>query len=96
MHNQKEHNISDDKELKSHLPNIYAVVTWQYVVVTGPLRGLCDAFWIVERNLKMSIYCRVSYVAVTRIPSLVIIWRRKFDFTNLSYVAHTRQLYAKV
>ena len=25
-----------------------------YVVVTGPLRGLRDAFWKVERNFKMS------------------------------------------
>ena len=67
-----------------------------YVAVTGPLRGLCDAFWKVERNFKMfkilprkisPIYCRVSYVAV-RIPSLVlrntwhyvIIWRWKFWF----------------
>ena len=24
-----------------------------YVVVTGPLRGLRDAFWKVERNFKM-------------------------------------------
>ena len=55
--------------------------TWQYVVVTGPTRGLRDAFWKVERNFKMfkilsrkisPFYCRVSYVAVTRIPSLVL------------------------
>ena len=52
-----------------------------YVVVTRPLRGLRDAFWKVERNFKMfkilprkisPIYCLVSYVAVTRIPSLVL------------------------
>ena len=50
-----------------------------YVVVTGPLRGLRDEFWKVERNFKKFchvksalLYCRVSYVAVTRIPSLVL------------------------
>ena len=69
----------------------------EYVVVTGPLRGLRDAFWKVERNFKVfkilprkisPIYCRVSYVAVSRIPSLVlrntwhyvIIRRRNFWF----------------
>ena len=31
---------------------------WQYVVVTGPLRGLRDAFWKVERNVKMSCLLR--------------------------------------
>ena len=48
------------------------------VRVTGPLRGLRDALWKVERNFKMfkilprkisPIYCCVSYVAVMRIPS---------------------------
>ena len=27
--------------------------TWQYVVFTGPLRGLRDAFWKVERHFKL-------------------------------------------
>ena len=39
--------------------------TWQYVVVTGPLRGLCDAFCRVKSALSTA-------VAVTRIPSLVL------------------------
>ena len=31
-----------------------------YVVVTGPLCGLCDAFWKVERNVKMLCLLRGS------------------------------------
>ena len=64
-----------------------------YVAIRGSYGGLTGVY--VERNFKMfkilprkisPFYCRVSYVAVTRIPSLVlrntwhyvIIWRRKF------------------
>ena len=44
--------------------------TWQFVVVvTGPLRGLRDAFCYVKSAL--AIYCRVSYVAV--IPSFIVL-----------------------
>ena len=42
-----------------------------YVVVTGPLQDLCDAF------------CRFSYVAVTRIPSLVL--RNKWHYVIIRY-----------
>ena len=45
--------------------------TWQYVVVTGPLRGLRDAF------------CRVSYVVVTMIPSLVL--RNTWHYAIIRY-----------
>ena len=54
----------------------------------GSLTGLCDAFWKVLPCKISPIYCRVSYVAVTRIPLLVlcntwhyvIIRRRKIRF----------------
>ena len=43
--------------------------TWQCVVVTGPLRG---SMWrLLESGGEIS-KCCVSYVAVTRIPSLVL------------------------
>ena len=54
--------------------------TWQYVVVTGPLRGLRDAFCHVKSAL---LYCRVSYVVVTRIPSLVL--RNTWHYVILRY-----------
>ena len=62
--------------------------TWQYVVVTGPLQGLHDASWKLLLRKISPFYCRVSYVAVTRILSLmlrntwhyVIIRRQKFWF----------------
>ena len=77
------------------------VSTWQYVVVMGPLRGLRDAFLkILPRKISPIKYWHVSYVAVTRIPSLALrnTWHygaENFDFLNMSYVAHTRRLYAK-
>ena len=40
-----------------------------YVVVTGPLRGLGDAFWKIMPRKISPFYCHVSYVAVTRIPA---------------------------
>ena len=46
--------------------------TWQYVLVTGTLRGLRDAFWKfchVKSALSTVVY---PTVAVTRIPSLVL------------------------
>ena len=60
-------------------------------------------FKILPRKIS-PIYCHVSYVAVTRIPSIVlrntwhyvIIRRQNFLFLNLSCVAHMRRLYAKV
>ena len=79
-----------------------------YVAVRGSYGALLrDAFWKVLPRKISPIYCRVSYVAVTRIPSLVlrntwhyVIIRRNgaenVDFLALSYVAHTRRLYAKV
>ena len=52
---------------------------WQYVVVTGPLMGLRDTF-----ATKISpFYCRVSYVAVTRIPSLVL--RNTWHYVIIRY-----------
>ena len=54
--------------------------TWQYAVVTGPLRGLRDAFC----HVKISpICCRVSYVAVTRIPALVL--RNTWHYVIIRY-----------
>ena len=37
------------------------VSTWQYVVVTGPLRGLRDAFWKVlpRKNRPYILSCRL-------------------------------------
>ena len=70
------------------------------MVVTGSTRRLLE---ILPHKIS-TFYCRVSYVTGTRIPSLVLrntwhyvtIRRRKFWFPKMSYVAHTRRLYAKV
>ena len=69
------------------------------------LRGSYGATWRLLPLQISPIYCRVSYVTVTRIPSLVLrnTWHHviiRYSYKelpiNLSYVAHTRQLYAKV
>ena len=77
-----------------------------YVAVRGSYGALTGSTWrlleILPRKIS-TFYCRVSYVTVTRIPSLVlrntwyyvIIRRRKFWFPKFC-VAHTRRLYAKV
>ena len=77
---------------------IYVAVRGSYGALNG---GLHDAFWKVLPRKISPIYCRVSYVAVTRILSLVlsntwhyvIIRRRKFWFLNLrcSYEAALRK-----
>ena len=92
----------------------YGIYVAAYVVVTGPLRGLRDAFWKVPREISkcdhvvhchgksaLSTVVSPTSLAVTRIPSLVLrnMWHygaENFDFLNMSYVAHTRRLYAKV
>ena len=67
---------------------IYVAVRGCY----GPLLGPRDAFWNVERNFKIfkilprkisPIYCRVSYVTVWRIPSLVL--RNTRHYVNWKY-----------
>ena len=75
-----------------------------YVAVRGSYGALTGS----TRRKIIPIYGRVSYVAVTRIPSLVLqnTWHYIYviirytvtgtHFLNLSYVAHTRRLYAKV
>ena len=75
-----------------------------YVAVRGSYGALTGSTWCLLSRKISPIYCRVSYVAVTRIPSLVlrntwhyVIIRYSYgNFLNLSYVAHTRRLYAKV
>ena len=54
--------------------------TWQYLVVTGPLRGLRDAFCHVKSALSTAVS---SYVAVTRIPSLVL--RNTWHYVIIHY-----------
>ena len=72
-----------------------------YLAVRGSYEALTGSTWhLLPRNIS-HIYCRVSYVVVTRIPSLVLsnTWHYVTvtgNFLNLSYVAHTRRLYAKV
>ena len=62
-----------------------------YVAVRGSYGVYVDAFWKVERNFKMFnqlyIYCRASYVAVTRIPSLVLrnTWHYMYLIIRYSY-----------
>ena len=75
-----------------------------YVAVRGSYGALTGSTWRLLPRKINPIYCRVSYVAVTRIPSLVlhntwhyVIIRYSYgELLNLSYVAHTRRLYAKV
>ena len=85
---------------------IYVAVRGSYGALTGSTWRLLESgenFCHVKSALY--IYCHVSYVAVTWIPSLVlrntwhyvIIRRQTFWFPNfVLYVAHTRRLYAKV
>ena len=74
-----------------------------YVAVRGSYGALTGSTWRLLPRKISPIYCRVSYVAVTRIPSLVlrntwhyVIIRYRYGELKLSYVAHTRWLYAKV
>ena len=55
--------------------------TWQYVVVTGPLRGLCDVFCHVKSALSTVV--SPTYVAVTRIPSLAL--RNTWHYVIIRY-----------
>ena len=92
--------ISGDTWLTRGKYGIYVAVCGSYVTVRGSY-----GVYMTLLPCKISpFYCHVSYMAVTRIPSLVlrntwhyvIIGAENFDFLNLSYVAHTRRLYTKV
>ena len=71
----------------------------------GSYGALTGSTWRLLPRKISPVYCRVSYVAVTRIPLLVL--RNTWHYViirysygeipkSLSCVAHTRRLYAKV